>query len=171
MRAHPGRHGRLFRTASGRGAARLPRHRQRPDRRNAPGNRPVQGKRGRPGFRGRGRMSVSRDRAWRFLPPGFDAPEEQAGLHVVAGGRIAMAEEHVSVRQAILLLLSTSPGERVMRPDYGCDLHRLVFSPNDDTTAGLAIHYVRRAVERWEPRVEILRLDAARNEVDPGRLD
>ena len=43
-----------------------------------------------------------------------------------------------------------------MRPDYGCELHRLVFSPNDDTTAGLAIHYVRRALERWEPRVEVL---------------
>ena len=116
-------------------------------------------------------MSVPRDRAWRFLHPDFDVPEEQAGLHVLAGGHIAMAEEHVSVRQAILLLLSTSPGERVMRPDYGCDLHRLIFSPNDDTTAGLAIHYVRRAVERWEPRVEILRLDAGRNDADPGRLD
>ena len=67
-----------------------------------------------------------------------------------------------SVRQAILLLLSTRPGERVMRPTYGCDLHRLVFSPNDDTTAGLAIHYVRQALERWEPRIEVIRLDAGR---------
>jgi hypothetical protein len=58
-----------------------------------------------------------------------------------------------------------------MRPDYGCDLQRLAFSPNDDTTAGLAIHYVRRALERWEPRVEILRLDAERSASDPGRLE
>jgi phage baseplate assembly protein W len=116
-------------------------------------------------------MSVPHDRAWRFLHPDFDAPGEQPGLHLLASGRIAMAEGHVSVRQAILLLLSTTPGERVMRPDYGCELYRLIFSPNDDTTAGLAIHYVRRAVERWEPRVEVLRLDASRNEADPGRLD
>ena len=75
------------------------------------------------------------------------------------------------MRQAVLLLLSTQPGERVMRPDYGCELHRLVFGPNDDTTAGLAIHYVRRALERWEPRIQILRLDAGRHPEDPERLN
>jgi len=48
-----------------------------------------------------------------------------------------------------------------MRPDYGCDLHHLVFAPNDDTTAGLAIHYVRQALEKWEKRIRILRLDAS----------
>jgi Bacteriophage baseplate protein W len=57
-----------------------------------------------------------------------------------------------------------------MRPEYGCDLHRLVFSPNDDTTAGLAIHFVRQAVERWEPRVEILRVDANRDPDEATRL-
>ena len=41
-----------------------------------------------------------------------------------------------------------------MRPGYGCHLFRLAFAPNDDTTAGLAIHYVRQALERWEPRIE-----------------
>jgi len=75
-----------------------------------------------------------------------------------------------SVRQAILLLLSTIPGERVMRPDYGCHLHRLVFSPNDETTAGLAIHYVRQALDLWEPRIDVLRLDAERNAEDPEQL-
>ncbi|MPZ68911.1 MAG: hypothetical protein GEU71_05220 [Actinobacteria bacterium] len=82
-----------------------------------------------------------------------------------------MVAEDESIRQAILLLISTVPGERVMRPSYGCLLHRLIFSPNDDTTAGLAIHYVRQALERWEPRIDILKIDAGRNETDPGRLD
>ena len=82
-----------------------------------------------------------------------------------------MVEEEESVKQAINLLLSTVPGERVMRQEYGCDLQRLVFSPNDDTTAGLAKHYVERALARWEPRIQILRLDALRVEEDPGRLD
>jgi phage baseplate assembly protein W len=68
-----------------------------------------------------------------------------------------------SIRQAILMLLSTTPGERVMRPTYGCHLRRLVFSPNDDTTAGLAIHYVRTALDTWEPRIDILSLDAHRH--------
>ena len=82
-----------------------------------------------------------------------------------------MVEDDASVRQAILLLLSTRPGERVMRPDYGCDLHKLVFSPNDDTTAGLAIHYVRQALTHWEPRIQILRLDTRRHDAEPGRLE
>jgi phage baseplate assembly protein W len=82
-----------------------------------------------------------------------------------------MVEENNSVRQAILLLLATRPGERVMRPDYGCLIHRLIFAPNDDTTAGLAIHYVRRALDQWEPRIDVIRLDAERNAESPERLD
>lgn len=114
---------------------------------------------------------IPRYRAWRFLHPDLDIPEAAAGLRLTPTGRIDMVEEEASVRQAILLLLSTTPGERVMRPDYGCALERLVFSPNDDTTAGLAIHFVRRALNRWEPRIDVLRLDAERNEADPTRLD
>ncbi|HWU86812.1 MAG TPA: GPW/gp25 family protein, partial [Kofleriaceae bacterium] len=72
---------------------------------------------------------------------------------------------------ALLMLLSTRPGERVLRPEYGCDLHRLVFEPNDETTAGVAIYHVRRAIERWEPRVEILDLDGGPDPEDPGRLE
>jgi uncharacterized protein len=114
-----------------------------------------------------------RHRAWQFSHPDLDvsAPPEERGLTIGPRGGIAMVEGDESVRQAILLLLSTMPGERVMRPEYGCNLHRLVFAPNDDTTAGLAIHYVRRALERWEPRIEILKLDAGRNAQIPTLLD
>jgi hypothetical protein len=115
-------------------------------------------------------MSTARYRAFQFLHPDLDVPEEFAGLSVSPTGGLSMVEEEASVRQAILLLLSTSPGERVMRPDYGCDLRKLIFSPNDDTTAGLAIHYVRQALDRWEPRIEVLRLDARRSEADPSCL-
>ena len=90
-------------------------------------------------------------------------------MFVQPTGSIAMVEEDDAIRQALLLLISTRPGERVMRPAYGCDLERLIFSPNDDTTAGLAMHYVRQAVERWEPRVEILGVDAVAR--SRGRLD
>ena len=68
-------------------------------------------------------MNAPRYRAWRFLHPDLDlvgiAP---GGLRLSPSGGIAMVQEEASVRQAILLLLSTSPGERVMRPDYGCEL-------------------------------------------------
>jgi len=97
------------------------------------------------------------------LIPDLDAPEGEAGVQLSLTRGISMLEGSRAVRQALLLLISTIPGERVMRPDYGCNLHWLVFSPNDDTTAGMAIHYIRSAIEKWEPRVEIISLDASRN--------
>lgn len=109
-------------------------------------------------------------RAWRFVHPDFE-PAGPSGLRLSPSGGIALVEDEDAVRQAVLLLLSTVPGERLMRPDYGCELHRLAFAPNDDTTAGLAVFYVRRALERWEPRVDVLRVDAVRNEETPHRLD
>jgi phage baseplate assembly protein W len=116
-------------------------------------------------------MNRKRYRAWRYLHPDLEANEEFAGLQLSPTGGIEMTDEQMSVRQAILLLLSTVPGERVMRPLYGCDLHRLIFSPNDNTTAGLAIHFVRQAIERFERRVEITFLDAEPNEKDQARLN
>jgi phage baseplate assembly protein W len=110
-------------------------------------------------------------RAVRFHHPDLDAADERPGLGISFRGRLATVTGADAVRQSLLLLVTTVPGERVMRPDYGCNLHRLLFWPNDDTTAGLAIHYVRQAVERFEPRVELLRADAERNDDRPERLD
>lgn len=107
---------------------------------------------------------------WRFLHPDLDA-EDRVGMSVGHTGRVDMVGGTEAVRQSLLLLLSTLPGERVMRPDYGCELLTLAFAPNDDTTAGLAIHYVRKAVERFEPRAAVLSIDAVPNPEDPHRLD
>ncbi|MGH2478237.1 MAG: GPW/gp25 family protein [Ktedonobacteraceae bacterium] len=115
-------------------------------------------------------MSTSRYRAWKFIHPDLSAREGSMGLTLSSLGGVAMIDDLEAVSQAILLLLTTSPGERVMRPEYGCQLHRLVFSPNDETTAGLAMHYVRQALERWEPRVEIVHLNAERNREYPEYL-
>jgi phage baseplate assembly protein W len=108
-------------------------------------------------------------RAIRFSGAGFDAGDT-GGLVLTSAGEVAMVDDDQAVRQALLLLLSTMPGERVMRPGYGSRLHRLVFAPNDDTTAGLAIHYVRDAIRRWEPRVEIVDVDAGADPDAPWRL-
>ena len=107
--------------------------------------------------------------AFEFVHPDFgrrpgEAPApEDSGLRLSAKHTISLTYYEASVRQAILILLTTRPGERVMRPEYGCALHTLLFAPNDDTTAGLAMHYVRQALERWEPRIRIARLDAGRD--------
>jgi phage baseplate assembly protein W len=117
--------------------------------------------------RGAGAPTIS---GLRFAHPDFD-DIGASGLVCSGTGRLERVSDAELLRQSLLLLLSTFPGERVMRPDYGCDLLSLAFAPNDDTTAGLAIHYVRRAVERFEPRVRILRIDADRSPDRPERLD
>ena len=110
--------------------------------------------------------------AFRFDVPALEGGgQEPGGFALTTTGKLQMIDGAASVRQAILLLLSTEPGERVMRPTYGCSLEHLVFSPNDETTAGLVIHYVRRALETWEPRIDILDLDAGPNPEQPEILE
>ena len=92
-------------------------------------------------------------------------------LNVNSRGHLALTTGTDNIEQSIQVILETMPGERVMRPDYGCDIYRLIFAPNDDTTAGLAIHYVRQALERWEPRIQVLRVDTERSLETPDQLD
>lgn len=106
---------------------------------------------------------------WRFGHPDLD--DGPAGLEVDPTGRLALVRGDEAVRQSLLLLLSTRPGERVMRPEYGCLLGTLAFSPNDDTTAGLAMHYVREAVARFEPRAVVVSVDAGADPARPELLD
>jgi phage baseplate assembly protein W len=76
-------------------------------------------------------------------------------LHVNATGGIALVRREQELEQAMRLILETYPGERPMRPDFGCRLRDFVFRPaNLDTVAELT-HEVRNALLRWEPRVDI----------------
>jgi phage baseplate assembly protein W len=71
-------------------------------------------------------------------------------------GAIALAHHEDSVRESIWLILNTSPGERVMRPTFGCGLNDSVFSVAGATTSGLVAEAVRNALAMWEPRLELL---------------
>src|SRR6187549_587250 len=92
----------------------------------------------------------------------FDTPDRinAGGLQLTRDGRLATVSGDELIRQALILILSTRPGERVMRPEFGCRLHELLFAVTSDTTAGVAMHYVRQAVEQWEPRVEVMDVTA-----------
>jgi uncharacterized protein len=70
-------------------------------------------------------------------------------------GRVALTSGTESIERSIRLILQTVRGARVMRPQFGSDLHELVFAENNPTTAGLADFHVRRALARWEPRIEV----------------
>ena len=85
-------------------------------------------------------------------------------------GRIATVAEEDDIRQAIWIILSTAKGERVMRPDFGCGIHDLVFDSVSTVTAGLLENHVREALIRYEARIEVVRLDVRTAEADRGRL-
>lgn len=91
-------------------------------------------------------------------------------VRVDARGRVALARRERDVEEAMLMILLTPKGQRVMRPEFGCQIHDLVFAPNDATTAGLADYYVREALAMWEPRIRVLAVDAAADPADASRL-
>ncbi|GHF35878.1 MULTISPECIES: GPW/gp25 family protein [Streptomyces] len=76
-------------------------------------------------------------------------------LGVSPSGGVAMAEGSADVEQAVRLILSTEPGERPMRPEFGCAIRDRVFGSFDASASGAIAHEVRRALERWEPRIVV----------------
>ena len=86
-------------------------------------------------------------------------------------GKIAWSKYEDSIRESIMLILGTSIGERVMRPDFGCGLHDLTFSTNDTSTASFAIFHVEEALKKWEPRIELIKVDANADEQEVSRLN
>ena len=80
-----------------------------------------------------------------------------------------MSAYDADVREAVLIILGTSPGERVMRPDFGAGLNALVFEPMNTTTVTLARHYVEEALVLWEPRIDSVAVDVTAD-MPLGRL-
>lgn len=72
-----------------------------------------------------------------------------------ATGGVALVTRELEIEQAIRIILSTSPGERPMRPEFGCPISDHVFGAVNAGTAGMLAYEVRRSLERWEPRVDV----------------
>jgi len=90
-----------------------------------------------------------------FLGKGLSFP-----FAVDGQGRLKMSASESNIEESLLMILGTAPGERVMRPDFGCGIHDYVFRPNNATTASLVSYYAREAIVKWEPRVEDVRVRA-----------
>lgn len=108
-------------------------------------------------------MNEVRDRE--FLGQGLAYP-----LQIGNRGGIALARGAEDIEQSIRIILETTPGERIMRPEFGCRAKELLFAPRDTTTQGLMTHYVRRALQRWEPRIEVLAVDVYPDQDQDGAL-
>jgi phage baseplate assembly protein W len=89
--------------------------------------------------------------AEQFIGAGWAFP-----LRTDATGSIALVTREREIDEAIRLILGTTPGERPMRPEFGCAVADQVFAGADATTAGRIAYEVRRALDRWEPRVDVV---------------
>jgi hypothetical protein len=87
-----------------------------------------------------------------------------------ATGSIALVGGEREIVESIRLILATSPGERPMRPEFGCAIHDLVFAPADAATAGQIAYQVRLSLERWETRITLTDVLVGFDEVDRGTL-
>jgi hypothetical protein len=83
-----------------------------------------------------------------FLGTGWAFP-----IQIDDTGGIRMRSREDDIREAIGIVLGTRLGERAMRPEFGSGLADLVFDPNDANLAGRIEFLVRKALERWEPRI------------------
>lgn len=91
-------------------------------------------------------------------------------LRADATGSIALVSGDRELEESMRLILGTSPGERPMRPEFGCRIHEFVFSPSDATTAGRIAHEVRSSLARWEPRIDVLDVDVYPADTDRSTL-
>jgi phage baseplate assembly protein W len=85
-------------------------------------------------------------------------------------GGIALARYEDDIDQAIRIILATRKGERRMRPEFGCDIHELVFAEANSATFSLLRYYVEEALAFWEPRIT-LREVLTEPSPNEGRVD
>jgi hypothetical protein len=100
----------------------------------------------------------------KYLGTGWQTPL------ALSGGRLQTASEEACVEQAIWAILETAPGERTMRPDFGCAIHDLVFESPSPHVIGQIHAAVTQALTKHEPRIELLGVDVVPDDGTPGLM-
>jgi uncharacterized protein len=100
-----------------------------------------------------------------FLGTGWSFP-----IRPDPSGRLAYISGNDNVEQSLRVLLQTALGERVMRPDFGTEAPRLVFAPGSRQFLSLLQTSVQEAIVNWEPRVDVLSVDAEADRIDPASI-
>jgi uncharacterized protein len=103
--------------------------------------------------------------AEQFIGAGWAFP-----LRTDATGSIALVTREREIQESIRLILGTTPGERAMRPEFGCAIADQVFAGADATTAGRIAYEVRRALDRWEPRIDVVDVGISFDGGDSGTI-
>jgi len=100
-----------------------------------------------------------------FLGRGWKFP-----IEVDTTGSIALSEYEEDIREALRIILMTSKGERVMRPDFGAGLFDFVFEPMSATTIGRLQAAVTDALVKWEPRAQVIGVGVEADQGEIGKL-
>lgn len=100
-----------------------------------------------------------------FLGRGWKFP-----LSLEVDGQIAVSEYEEDIREAIGIILGTSRGERVMRPDFGCGIHDFVFEVLNTSTQTLITNSVKEALTQWEPRIQLIEVKVSTENINEGKL-
>lgn len=102
-----------------------------------------------------------------FLGTGWSFPTR----FVKQKGGVALVSDELDIEQSLGILLSTELGERVMRPDFGCDLHHLLFETLNATTRTYVADLIRKAILLYEPRIDVERIEFTPAEGDDNVID
>lgn len=85
-------------------------------------------------------------------------------------GRFQMVSYEEDIKEAIYVILMTSKGERVMQPDFGCNLGEYVFELSNPTYMSLLKKEMIEALVKWEPRIDEIEIDINTTEIYNGKL-
>lgn len=97
---------------------------------------------------------------WKF-PPSFDKETKT----------VTLISEEKDIKESLYILFSTRPGERVMQPDYGCDLSILNFEPVSASLIGRIENLINHAILHFEPRIQIDNIDLLTDKALDGILE
>lgn len=106
------------------------------------------------------------------IPPGTDPTFLGSGfawpLGVDHTGSIRLSDPVADLDRSVEIVLSTAPGERVMRPQFGCRIWELLFEPVTPNLLGLIVQAVRQALAQWEPRIHVEDVDPVPDPDEPS---
>jgi uncharacterized protein len=101
----------------------------------------------------------------KFLGNGLNFP-----LRTDAHGQILLVTGSDDIDQSIRIIIGTTPGERVMRPTFGCRANELLFEPRSAGTISILQDYIFEALRIWEPRIDVLHVSISSEDSQTGIL-
>lgn len=100
-----------------------------------------------------------------FLGTGLKFP-----INLTSNKILGISRYEDDIEESIRIILGTAKGERVMRPDFGCGIHNFVFDVTSTFTIGKIKSSIQEALTLWEPRIDILRVDASTEKSNEGKI-